>query len=452
MSSSQQEALLGHIRRMREDARSIFLAGIKAVQGQEAVLRHCRRHGNRLQVADVTVDLDGIGSIVVVGAGKATASMAMAVETLMGDRISEGVIAIPYGHREPLARIRQMKAGHPIPDENGVAAACAILETVIRAKEGDLIICLISGGGSALMPLPAESIRLFDKQETSRLLIQCGASIHEINTVRKHLSAVKGGRLAQAAFPARMLTLVVSDVVGDDLDVIASGPTVADRSTYRDARRIVERYDLLDKLPGAVIEHIDAGCKGLVPETPKPGEPWFERVETRIVASNIEALLAAEAQAQEKEYHPLVLSSRFSGDTGAAAAFHLAILEEIISSGKPICPPACILSGGETTVVVRGGGFGGRNQEFVLHTVGHLPEDRPVVCFSAGTDGRDGPTDAAGAVADSTSLERARKLDLDPEAYLAGNDSFTFFSRLGDGVITGATGTNVMDIRLILVR
>lgn len=452
MSSPQKEGLLGHIRRMREDARSIFLAGIQAVQGQEAVFRHCRRHGDRLQLADITVDLDGIGSIVVVGAGKATASMAMAVEALMGDRISEGIIAVPYGHREPLARIRQMEAGHPIPDENGVAAACAILETVTRAKEGDLVICLISGGGSALMPLPAEGIRLSDKQETSRLLIQCGASIHEINTVRKHLSAIKGGRLAQAAFPARVVTLIVSDVVGDDLDVIASGPTVADRSTYGDARRVVERYGLLDKLPGAVIERIDAGCKGLAPETPKPGEPWVERGETRIVASNIEALLAAEAQAQEKGYHTLLLSSRFSGDTGATAAFHLAILEEIIASGKPICPPACILSGGETTVVVRGAGLGGRNQEFVLHTVGRLPEDRPVVCFSAGTDGRDGPTDAAGAMADSTSLERAKRLDVDPEAYLAENDSYSFFSRLGDGVITGNTGTNVMDLRLILAR
>lgn len=452
MNSLRKQSLLGHIRRMRKDARSIFLSGIQAVQGQEAVLRHCRRDGDRLQTADLTVDLGGIGSIVVVGAGKAAASMATAIEILMGDRISEGVIAVPYGHREPLARIRQMEAGHPIPDENGVAAARAILETVTRAKEADLVICLLSGGGSALMPLPAEGIRLLDKQETGRLLIRSGASIHEINTVRKHLSAIKGGRLAQAAFPARMLTLIVSDVVGDDLDVIASGPTVADRSTYGDARRVVENYDLLDKLPGAVVEHIGAGCKGLAPETPKPGEPWFERVDTRIVASNIEALLAAEAKARQKGYRTLILSSRFSGDTGASAAFHLAILQEMISSGKPIPPPACILSGGETTVVVRGAGLGGRNQEFVLHSVGRLPEDRPIVWFSAGTDGRDGPTDAAGAMADSTSLERARRLDLDPEAYLAENDSYSFFSRLGDGVITGTTGTNVMDLRIILVR
>lgn len=452
MSSPQKEWLLDAIRRMREDARSIFLAGVRAVQGREAVLRHCRRQGNRLQMADLTVDLDAIGSVIVVGAGKATASMAMAVETLMGDRISEGVIAIPYGHREPLTRIRQMEAGHPIPDENGVAAAYAVLDTVTRAKEGDLVICLLSGGGSALMPLPAEGIGLADKQETSRLLIQCGASIHEINAVRKHLSAIKGGRLAQAAFPARMFTWIVSDVVGDNLDVIASGPTVADRSTYRDVRQIAERYDLLDRLPKAVVERIDAGCKGLVPETPKSGEPCFERVHTCIVASNIEALLAAEAEARKRGYHPMILSSRFSGDTGAAAAFHLAILQEMLSSGKPIGLPACILSGGETTVVVRGAGLGGRNQEFVLHAVGHLPEDRPVVFFSAGTDGRDGPTDVAGAVADSTSLERARKLGLDPEDFLSRNDSNTFFSRLGDGVITGNTGTNVMDIRLILAR
>ncbi|MEW6260299.1 MAG: glycerate kinase [Thermodesulfobacteriota bacterium] len=403
-------------------------------------------------MADATIDLDAIGSVIVVGVGKATAAMATAVETLMGDRISEGVIAIPYGHREPLVRIRQMEAGHPIPDENGIAAARSVLEAVRLAKERDVVICLLSGGGSALMPLPAEGIRLSDKQETSRLLIQCGASIHEINTVRKHLSAIKGGRLAQAAFPARMFTWIVSDVVGDDLDVIASGPTVADPSTYGDARRIVERHDLLDKLPRAVVERIDAGCKGLVPETPKPGEPWFERIQTRILASNIEALLAAQAEAQERGYHTMILSSRFSGDTGALAAFHLAVLHEMVSSGNPIGLPACILSGGETTVVVRGEGLGGRNQEFVLHAVGRLPEDRPAVCFSAGTDGRDGPTDAAGALADSTSLERARQLGLDPEAYLRNNDSYTFFSRLGDGVITGKTGTNVMDIRLILVR
>lgn len=437
---------------MREDARNIFLAATRAVEGQAAVDRHCCRQGRWFLAGDCRVDLDSIDSLLVVGAGKATASMAKAIEALLGDRISDGLIAVPYGHQETLGRIRQIEAGHPVPDENGMRAAAAIVEMVSRARETDLVLCLISGGGSALLPLPAPGISLSDKQAVNRLLLACGASIHEINTVRKHLSGIKGGQLARAAYPAKVLTLVISDVIGDDLDIIASGPTVGDPGTFRDAMQIIRRFDLAGKLPQAVAHHLACGLDGTIPETPKPEEPIFERAAHCIVAANIQALLAAEAEAGKRGYHPLILSSRLAGDVGAAADFHLSILEEILATSKPVAQPACILSGGETTVTVRGHGTGGRNQEFALHAVSRISPIHPAVLLSAGTDGRDGPTDAAGAFADSTSLRRAKESRLDPGAFLRNSDSYTFFSRLGDLLKTGPTRTNVMDVRILLVR
>lgn len=437
---------------MREDARNIFLAATRAVEGQSAVNRHCRRQGSRLQAGDHWVDLDAIDSLFVVGAGKATASMAKAIEALLGERITDGLIAVPYGHREKLERIRQIEAGHPVPDDNGMHAAAAIIEMVSRARKTDLVLCLISGGGSALLPLPAPGISLSDKQAVNRLLLACGASIHEINTVRKHLSGIKGGQLARAAYPAKVLTLVISDVIGDDLDIIASGPTVADPGTFWDALQIIRRFDLAERLPQAVAHHLACGLDGTIAETPKPGEPIFERVAHCIVAANIQALLAAEVEADKRGYHPLILSSRLAGDVGAAAAFHLSILEEILTSKKPFAAPACILSGGETTVTLRGHGLGGRNQEFALHAVSRISQLHPAVILSAGTDGRDGPTDAAGAFADSTSLRRAEESRLDPDAFLQDNDSYTFFSRLGDLLKTGPTRTNVMDVRILLLQ
>jgi hydroxypyruvate reductase len=435
---------------MREDARNIFLAATRAVEGQSAVDRHCCRQGHWFQAGDHRVDLDSIDSLLVVGAGKATASMAKAIEALLGERISDGLIAVPYGHMETLGRIRQIEAGHPVPDENGMRAAAAIVEMVSRARETDLVLCLISGGGSALLPLPAPGISLSDKQAVNRLLLACGASIHEINTVRKHISGIKGGQLARAAYPAKLLTLVISDVIGDDLDIIASGPTVADPGTFQDAMQIIRRCDLAEKLPQTVAHHLARGLDGTIAETPKPGEPIFERVAHCIVAANIQALLAAEAEAGKRGYHPLILSSRLAGDAGAAAAFHLSILEEIHASNRPVAAPACILSGGETTVAVRGHGLGGRNQEFALHAVSQLSQLHPAVMLSAGTDGRDGPTDAAGAFADSTSWVRAQESGLDPDAFLRNNDSYTFFSRLGDLLKTGPTRTNVMDVRIMM--
>jgi hydroxypyruvate reductase len=313
-----------------------------------------------------------------------------------------------------------------------------ILEIAARAEADDLVICLISGGGSALTPLPVEGLTLERKQEITRLLLACGATIHELNAVRKHLSAFKGGKLARAAAPARVLSLILSDVVGDPLDVIGSGPTAPDASTLESARGVFRKYGLPIELPEAAVE------------TPKADDPCFERVENVIVGSNRLAVDAAAKQARALGYRPLVLSTTIEGETREIARMHAEILRETLASGRPVKPPACIISGGETTVTLRGDGKGGRNQEFALQCALGLAGMENVLAFSAGTDGTDGPTDAAGAWSDGATVERAAALGLPAAAALERNDSYTFFAALDGLVKTGPTGTNVMDVRLML--
>ncbi len=315
----------------------------------------------------------------------------------------------------------------------------------------ELVICLISGGGSALSPAPVEGITLAEKQEVTRLLLACGATIHEINAVRKHISQIKGGQLARLASPATLITLVLSDVVGDSLDVIASGPTVPDTSTFADCLEILRKYRLSDTVPVAIRRHLEAGVAGAVPETPKPGDPVFSRTQTVIIGRNLQALEAASRQATALGYRPLILSSAIEGETREVARVHAGIAKEVLASGHPIRPPACILSGGETTVTLRGQGKGGRNQEFALALaldIDHMPG---IAALSAGTDGTDGPTDAAGAFADWTTCARAEQHGLPPREALEHNDAYPFFERLGDLLITGPTQTNVMDVRIILI-
>ena len=437
---------------MREDCMKIFEAALKAVDPYEAVKGHLRLEGEVLSVPGWSLPLEGIKKVVVVGAGKASASMALAVEEILGERIEGGVIVVKYGHGRPLRRLELIEAGHPIPDERGLEGARAVAEVVEGLGEDDLLICLISGGGSALLPYPVKGITLEDKQATTSALLSCGATIHEVNAVRKHLSRVKGGGLARLAYPARLLTLLISDVVGDDLDVIASGPTVPDPTTFSDVLAIVDRYELRGRLPQAVISHFEAGQRGEVPETPKPGEEVFSKVKNLIVASNFQCLLAAKRKAEELGYHALILSSMVEGETREVARVHAALIKEVSRTANPIAPPACLISGGETTVTIRGKGKGGRNQEFVLACAIEIAGWEGISVFSAGTDGTDGPTDAAGAYGDGTTVRRAEGLGLDPEAYLRDNDSYHFFERLGDLVITGPTGTNVMDLRILLAR
>lgn len=436
---------------MREAARRIFLKGVEAVEPAAAVKRNCRREGDRLRIGESTLDLSTFDRILVVGAGKASAPMAVALEQILGERITRGIVNVKYGYTAPVQRIDLVEAGHPVADENGVRGARQILDLITGASHNDLILCLISGGGSALLPLPVESISLADKQATFRVLTDCGATIHEMNTIRKHMSRIKGGHLAMAAHPATVISLMLSDVVGDDLDVIASGPTVPDSTTYRDCFCVLDQYRVRAALPVNVVRHLAAGLAGRIPETPKAGDAVFAKTRNLIVGSNIDAVTAAEQEARRLGYRTLVLSSMIEGETRCVAATHCAIAREILRTGHPIETPACILSGGETTVLIKGKGVGGRNQEFSLAAAMGLAEVGPVVVLCAGTDGTDGPTDAAGAFADPRTVSRARALGMDAAKYLADNDAYHFFKPLGDLLITGPTNTNVMDLRVMLV-
>jgi len=397
------------------------------------------------------VDLARVRQIVAVGLGKAAAPMAAAVEEILGDRIVRGVVVTKYGHAQPTRTIRIHEAGHPVPDDAGIAGAQAILDHVMGLGPDDLVLVLISGGGSALTPAPVDGITLAEKQALTKALLACGADIREMNTLRKHISRIKGGQLARAAAPARVFTLILSDIVGDPLDAIASGPTVPDPRTYADALAILDKYGIRHEIPASIRAHLEAGAAGKVRETPKPDDPLFERVTSVMVASNIQALEAAQAEAQRLGFQTMILSSFIEGETREIARMHAALALEVRASGHPLRPPACLITGGETTVTLKGTGKGGRNQEFALAAALDIAGSPDVVILSAGTDGTDGPTDAAGALADGDTVARARAVGLSPQAALAGNDAYPFFERLGDLIITGPTRTNVMDVRLVLV-
>lgn len=425
---------------MRRQALRIFRAALKAAAPAQAVLRHVRLERDTFIAGDRRYRLPSFRNIYVIGAGKASAQMARAIERLLGARITAGEINVKDGHGAPLRRIQINECGHPVPDQRGVDGARRIAQIASQATADDLIVCLISGGASALLPLPAPPITLAEKQKTTRLLLRSGASIHEMNCVRKHISQIKGGQLARLAYPATLLTLILSDVIGDDLDVIGSGPTVPDRSTLADARAIFEKYGIGNKLPAAA------------QETPKPGDRIFEKTHNVVVGSNALAVDAAEVEARRLGFHTLVLSTFLEGEAREIARVHAAIAKEIRATGRPVKTPACVISGGEPTVTVRGNGLGGRNQEFALAAALDIAGLQNVVILSAGTDGTDGPTDAAGAIADGTTLVRAQALGLNAAAFLANNDSYRFFEATGDLIKTGPTGTNVADIQLVLVR
>jgi glycerate 2-kinase len=421
----------------RKHALQIFRAALDASDPQEAVLRHLKFDGRILTAGRRKYSLEKFDRIQVIGAGKASAAMARAVERLLGRCIAGGWINVKDGHTAHLRKIHQQECGHPVPDERGVEGALRMEEIARDAGVRDLLIAVISGGASALTPAPIPPLTLADKQEITKKLLASGATIHEINTVRKHLSSFKGGQLAKLAYPATTIALILSDVIGDDLDVIGSGPTVADRSTIDDARAVLTKYGIHQ----SVEFH----------ETPKPGDPALERVQNIIVGSNEQAIDAAARQAKALGYRTMVLSTRIEGETRDVASVHAAIAKEILATGRPLRTPACVLSGGETTVSIRGSGLGGRNQEFVLAAAIALEGSGPVTVLSAGTDGTDGPTDAAGAIGDSSTVSRAQALGLDARKFLSNNDSYHFFEKTEGLIKTGPTGTNVMDVRVVLV-
>ena len=455
-------------KRAYRDLESIFLAGVERVNPRELIRAGLRLEGEGLEVqsqsASLTIDLREFERIVVLGAGKASAAMAAGLEQVLGDRIAEGVVVVKYGHTEELKRIRLIESGHPVPDEQGVRGAEAVAELARRADEKTLVVNLISGGGSAILPAPFQgegrggrlTLSLEDKRRATRVLLACGAAIQEFNCIRKHISALKGGRLAELLHPARSLNLILSDVVGDRLDTIASGLTVADETTFAQALSIVARYGIEEQLPAAVVELLRRGADGEFPETPKPGDPVFDAVTNVLLGTNSTALSAAARKAEQLGYLPVVLSSRVVGEAREVAKVLAAIALDMGTSELLAKKPACLLCGGETTVTLRGKGLGGRNQELALAFLQEIGADAAaaegIAFLSGATDGNDGPTDAAGAFASADVLERARGQGLSIPGYLARNDSYSFFEALGGLLKTGPTNTNVCDLQICLIR
>jgi len=429
----------------------IMEAGLDAVDPKAAVQRALRREGRVLWVGERSYDLGQYASIYVVGGGKAGAPMAQGVEEILGDRLTAGTLNVKYEHVLPTGVVELVEAGHPLPDEAGVMGARRIASLLEAAGPDDLVLCLISGGGSALMCLPVDGISLADMKALTDALLRAGATINEINAIRKHLEQLKGGNLARLAYPAQVVSLILSDVVGNPLDVIASGPTVPDTSTFAEAYGLLERYGLLDDAPPAVVERLRRGARGEIPDTPKADDPIFAGTHNVIVASNGIAAEAAEATARALGFHALLLSTYVEGEAREVARVLAALAKEIVASGRPIPQPACLIAGGETTVTLRGQGRGGRNQEMALAAALCIQglEDVAIVCLA--TDGTDGPTDATGALADGATVARAAALGLDARACLDGNDSYRFFEPLGDLLLTGPTNTNVNDLAFVFV-
>ncbi len=441
---------------LREVAMELIWAALGAVNPVRAVARHLRWEPPTLFVGDRAYDLTGVDRLLVIGAGKAGAGMAAAVEALLGDRIAAGWVNVRYGYEppQPLARIHIHPAGHPIPDEAGLEGTRRMLALVDSLTPRDLALVLISGGASALMEAPVPGVSLADLQALTDGLLRSGATIGEINTIRKHLSQVKGGRLAERIVRrgAQAAVLVLSDVVGSPLDAIGSGPCAPDPTTFSDAWAVLERYGLLDRTPPTVLRHLDRGRRGQEAETPRPEDPVFAPIHTVIVAENRTAAEAAAERAQALGFHAAILTTYLEGEAREVGRMLAALAKEEASNGRPLPLPACLVLGGETTVTVRGPGRGGRNQEVALGAALALEGWESVLIATLATDGTDGPTDAAGAFADGSTGARARALGLDPADHLTRNDAYPFFAALGDLIITGPTGTNVNDLAFILAR
>jgi glycerate 2-kinase len=426
--------------------RAILREALAAAHPGRLVEGHLRVRGGSVEAGGVRFR-PGRGRLVLVAAGKAAIPMARAAERRLGDHLAEG-LAVTTTAEADLSHVRVLTASHPVPDARGLAAAREVEALARGLGREDLLLVLLSGGASALLPAPAEGLTLDDKQRTTALLIRAGAPIHELNAVRKHLSRLKGGGLARAAFPARVVALILSDVVGDDLSTIASGPTVPDPTTFAEALAVLTRRGVTPDVPAAVRGRLEAGARGEVAETPKPGEPTFARVSSRIVGSNALSVAAAAREARRQGLRPLVLTTRLEGEAREAARVLVAILRECVETGRPAAPPVCLLAGGETTVTVRGAGQGGRNQELAVAAAEGLAGfPGPAVVASFGTDGIDGASDGAGGVVDDRTTARAAALGLaPPAAFLAASDTRNFLGPLGDLILTGPTGTNVCDI------
>jgi hydroxypyruvate reductase len=440
-------------RKRRDQVWDILSAALAAVDPAQAIRQNVSLEGDSLRIGQRSYDLSSYERIFVAGGGKAGSPMVAAIEEILGQRITAGLVNVKHGYLPPEAadvqRVEIVQAGHPTPDEAGRRGAERMVEMLSNLTERDLVICLISGGGSALMTLPQPTISLADVQALTGALLRCGATINEINAVRKHISRIKGGQLARLIHPAQVVSLILSDVVGNPLDVIASGPTVPDTTTFAQAYGVLEKYDLLDKVPTSIVEHLAAGVADKIPDTPKEGEVVFATVYNLIVGSNEIAARAALNQAQESGFNTQLLSTYVEGEAREVAKVLAAVAKEMAQSGQPIPRPACLVVGGETTVTIAGEGKGGRNQEMALAAALAIEGWEDVMVVTLATDGTDGPTDAAGGVATGETVTWARELGLDPEEYLADNDSYHFLEALGELIVTGPTNTNVNDLAFL---
>ncbi len=463
----------------RDLANKIFQSALAAVN-PEIIVKECARDINS------SLRQESFKDIIVVGFGKAAYQMSVAIEEVIDtDRISAGIVVTKYGHAKKqgsevmgqgsgdkyqstvgatlrgypprehraqnteLKKIKVYEAAHPIPDENGIKATEKIIELLKAADKETLVLCLISGGGSALLVSPIEEVNLGEKQLITDLLLKSGADIVELNAVRKHLSKVKGGRLAEIAYPAKIISIIISDVIGDKLDVIASGPTSADPSTFSDALRVIEKYNFFEKAPQSIINILKSGHAGTIPDTPKGDNQIFRSVQNMIVGSNQKAVEAAAKEGRDKGHETEVLSSALTGEAKEVAGWLAEKAKKALSqkhTGK-----LCLISGGETVVTVKGNGKGGRNMELALSFAIEIEGMDGITLLSAGTDGTDGPTDAAGAIVDGRTVIKAREMGLDPLDYLNNNDAYNFFKEIDSLIITGPTGTNVMDLQIILI-
>ncbi|MEM2110277.1 MAG: glycerate kinase [Candidatus Bathyarchaeia archaeon] len=439
--------------RAREIALEVIEKALEAVDPKKIIESRVNLKNNILNINGKTFDLKNFKRIYVIGGGKASGSMAEALEKILGNRIEAGFVVVPHGTASEYQtkRIKLHEAGHPVPDESSVEGSKKLLSLAGCAEREDLVICLVSGGGSSLMSLPRDGISLVDKQKTTELLLKSGATINEMNTVRKHISGFKGGQLAEKAYPATIISLLLSDVVGDPLDVIASGPTVPDSTTFRDAVYVLKKYDLWHKIPESVRKVISDGEKGLIQETPKRDNPVFDKVHNMVIGNNRLACLSAMDELKKLGLTALFLSSFVEGEAKNVGLILSALAKEIVTSSNPSPPPLGVVIGGETTVTVTGKGKGGRNQEIALAAALQIKGIEKVVIASVSTDGIDGPTDAAGAIVDGGSIFRSEDMKLDARDYLKNNDSYSFFSKIGDLIYTGPTGTNVNDLSILIV-
>jgi glycerate-2-kinase len=436
---------------LKKAADQIIKAALNAVDPYQLIREQVIHKGDTLVVSEKEhIELSQFDRIFLCGAGKGAAPITRAMEELLSDRLDGGDIIVKYDHLAELQKINLHEAAHPVPDENGLRSTEILLTNLDNLTERDCVFVLLTGGGSALLESLPDEIKLDDLQKLSSVLLQCSATIHEINCIRKHISLIKGGQLAKKIYPARCVTLALSDVIGDDLSVIASGPTSPDPTTFDDALAILEKYNVTDKIPTVILNHLKRGSEGKIPDTPKREDQVFKKVTNIVIGNNRLALNKAKETAESLGFKTIILTSMLEGEAREIARVVASIISEVQVTGTPIKKPACILLGGEPTVKIQGTGKGGRNQELAL-AVALSNINEPYVCVSVGSDGTDGPTDAAGAIVDHTTLSRAESAGLNAQEYLKNNDSYNFFAPLGDLIITGPTGTNVMDVIFALV-